>query len=49
MKETIRTILLEWQDRELPGVIRRDTQLDGYLPETGDGACKCVKDLFMVF
>lgn len=27
----IRTILLEWQDRELPGVIERDAKLDGYL------------------
>jgi predicted AAA+ superfamily ATPase len=31
MKETIRTILLEWQDRELPEVIERDAKLAGYL------------------
>jgi predicted AAA+ superfamily ATPase len=31
MKEIIRTILLEWQDRELPEVIERDAKLDGYL------------------
>lgn len=31
MIETIRTILLEWQDRELPEVIERDAKLDEYL------------------
>ncbi|UCH97427.1 MAG: ATP-binding protein [Candidatus Aminicenantes bacterium] len=31
MKEIIRTILLEWQDRELPEVIERDAKLDNYL------------------
>jgi predicted AAA+ superfamily ATPase len=31
MRETIRTILNEWQDRVLPNVIERDVSLDRYL------------------
>jgi len=31
MKEIIRTILLEWQERELPEIIEKDAKLDGYL------------------
>ncbi len=31
MKETIRTILSEWQDRVLPSVIERKVSLDRYL------------------
>ncbi len=31
MTEIIRTILMEWQERELPEIIERDIKLDKYL------------------